>query len=251
MLAEYQRVPNLSMGEVAQQCEVSDTTVLRFCRSVGFHGFTDLKFRLVQDMASSSVVGVSTVGSGGDHALVREVFGQSIQALTDTLAMIDRSFDTAVELLGQARRILIIGVGTSIPVVEAMYQRQFRLELDCRAQTDSYLQLMEAALTRPGDVVVGISHTGASLDPIATLRCAKDAGASTICITGNAQSSITEHADVTLLSVSTEIRSEALASRIAQIALVDSLYVALFLRDRERAMANEQRAYHAVIPKTV
>lgn len=251
VLTESARVPQMSMGQVAQACNVSDTTVLRFCRSVGFHGFTDLKFRLIQDMALEGGAAVSTVGRGGEHAVVREVFAQSIQALEDTLAMVDGAFDRAVELLGAARRILVIGVGTSGPAVESMFQRLFRLGLDCRAQTDSYLQLMDAALTGPGDVVVGISHSGESLDPIATLGCAKQAGASTICITGNAQSSITEHADVTLLSVSTEIRTEALASRIAQIALVDSLYMALFLRDRERAIANEQRAYHAVIPKTV
>ncbi len=252
VVEHYERVPHLSMGRVAQESGVSDTTVLRLCRTLGFQGFTELKFRCIQDLASETVGRADTADDAGGHAVVRTVFAQAAQALADTLAVMDgATFQEAVERLAGADRILIIGVGTSIPVVESMYQRLFRLGLNCRAQTDAYLQLMDAALVKPGDVVVGISHTGASLDPIATLRTARQAGAFTMCITGNAESPITEQADITLVSVSEEIRVEALASRIAQIAIVDSLYVALALHDRERALSNEQRAYDAVLPKTV
>ena len=71
----------------------------------------------------------------------------------------------------------------------------------------------------PGDVVVAISRSGSSIDSVLTLKQAKENGAATICITGNAQSSITDHADVTLLSVDREARIEAgIASRLAQVA---------------------------------
>lgn len=251
MVEHHDQVPHLSMGRVAQESGVSDTTVLRFCRTLGLQGFTELKFHLIQELAATVGSEQATDATAG-HEVARMVFAQATQALADTLAVMDGdAFQRAVVMLAEANRILIIGVGTSSPVVESMHQRLFRLGLNCRAQTDAYLQLMDAALVAPGDVVVGISHTGASLDPIATLRTARQAGAATICITGNAESPITEYADVTLVSVSQEIRVEALSSRIAQVAIVDSLYVALSMHDRARALSNEQRAYDAVLPKTV
>ena len=101
--------------------------------------------------------------------------------------------------------------------------------LNCKAETDSYLQLMEVALLGPGDVVVAISQSGSSIDSVLTLKQAKENGAATICITGNAQSSITDHADVTLLSVDREARIEAIASRLAQVSIADALYVIMAL----------------------
>jgi DNA-binding MurR/RpiR family transcriptional regulator len=119
----------------------------------------------------------------------------------------------------------------------------------CKAQTDSYLQLMEVALLGPGDVVVGISQSGSSKDPVYTLQQAKATGASTICITGNAQSPITQYADVTLLSVAREARIEAIASRLAQMSIADALYVTVALNKIDTAIQNEKLIWDALLPK--
>ena len=180
------------------------------------------------------------------------MFTSNIQALQDTLAVMDKSaLVQAVDLLDRARRIMIIGVGTSAPIAQDMFNKFFRLGLNCKVQTDSYLQLMEVALLGPGDVVVGISQSGGSADPVLTMGQAKMNGADTICITGNAQSPITQHADITLLSVAHETRAEAIASRIAQITIIDALYVILAVRHMDAAIGNERRIWNAVLPKTV
>ena len=127
----------------------------------------------------------------------------------------------------------------------------FRLGFNVRAQTDSYLQLMEAALVGKGDVVIGISQSGSSTDPVMTIEEAKRNGASTIVITGNAESPITKYADVTLLAVSRETRAEAIASRIAQMTLVDALYVIISMRMLPITTQNEAKIWKAVIQKTL
>jgi DNA-binding MurR/RpiR family transcriptional regulator len=124
-----------------------------------------------------------------------------------------------------------------------------RLGLDCKAQTDSYIQLMEVALLRPGDVVVGISQSGSSVDPVLTLKQAKQNGVSTICITGNSQSPITEFADITLLSVAREVRAEAIASRLAQDTILDALYVIMAWQNMKTAVKNEKYIWDALLPK--
>jgi RpiR family carbohydrate utilization transcriptional regulator len=243
----------LSMARVAEICGVSDTTVLRFCRSVGFHGYTDLKISLARDLASpTQMIHADVIKDDMPHVVARKVFSANIQALVDTLEILDgEALQRAVTLLASARRILIIGVGTSIPIVQEMDHRLFRLGLDCCAETDSYLQLMRAALLGLEDVVVAISQSGASVDPVLTLQEAKRRGTKTICITGNEKSPLTEYADIVLISVSTEVSSEAMASRIAQASIVDALYVSLSLLDINRTMRNERRIWDAIIPKSI
>ena len=124
-----------------------------------------------------------------------------------------------------------------------------RLRLNCKAQTDSYLQLMEVALLGTGDVVVAISQSGTSIDPVITLKQAGKNGAATICITGNAHSPITEHADATLLSVAREARIESIASRLAQLSIADALYVIIALGNIETTARNEQLIWDALLPK--
>ena len=101
----------------------------------------------------------------------------------------------------------------------------------------------------PGDLVVAVSQSGSSIDPVLTLKQSKENGAATICITGNAQSSITEYADVTLLSVDREARIEAIASRLAQVSIADSLYVIMALNAIDSATQYEKRIWDALLPK--
>ena len=132
-----------------------------------------------------------------------------------------------------------------------MHNKLFRLGLNCSAETDSYLQLMKVALLGPEDLVVAISQSGASVDPVLTLKEARRHHVPTICITGNAKSPLTSYADVALLSISSEMRAEAMASRVAQTTLVDALYVNLCLSDIEKADRNERLIWDAVIPKSI
>ena len=146
---------------------------------------------------------------------------------------------------------MIAGVGTSGPIAHIMYNRLFRIGINCIVETDSYLQLMQASLVKPDDAVVAISQTGSSEDPVFTLREAKKHGAKTIAICGTASSPLTQEADIVLLSLSREIRPEAVASRIAQIAIIEALYVALAMQDVERTAENERKIWDAIVEKTL
>jgi DNA-binding MurR/RpiR family transcriptional regulator len=156
-----------------------------------------------------------------------------------------------VDLILEAKRIFIIGVGTSSTIAHETYNKFFRLGLDCHVQTDSYLQLMEASLVEPGTLTIAISQSGSSADPVLTLEEAKRNGCKAIVITGNAESPLTKLADVTLLAVSQETRAEAIASRIAQMTIIDALYVIVSLRMLDTATQNEDKIWEAIIQKTL
>lgn len=253
VMQQPEKIVHLSMAQVAQACGVSDTTVLRFCRNAGFQGYTDLKLSIARDITSpTQIIHNDIVAGDSPGTIARKVFLSNIQAMYDTLEVLDENaLSKAIDLLSSARRILIVGVGTSAPIVQSTYNMFMRLGLNCKAQTDSYLQLMEVALLGPGDLVVGISQSGTSMDPVLTLKQAKANGAATICITGNAQSPITRHADVTLLSIAREARIEAIASRLAQISIADALYVIVALNNVDSAVQNERLIWDALLPKMI
>ena len=136
-------------------------------------------------------------------------------------------------------------------VAQAFYQRCIRLGLRCDAPVDSQLQIMHSALTGPEDLVVVISYSGITSDPVLVLQEAKSRGAKTLCITGNSASPLARLADVVLVSVSHEQGSEPMAAQIAQMALIDALYSALVARNAERAQLTEERMVNAILPKSI
>lgn len=242
----------MTLAEIAQRSGVSDATALRFCRSLGYEGWLEFKIALVQALPHSPQLihnGLSAEDSPG--TLARKVLLGSKQAIDDTLSVFDPdAFQKALQLLMQARSILITGVGTSAPMAHEMHNRLLRLGLNCQAQTDSYIQVMQVALMTSQDLVVVISQTGESQDPFRTASEAKTVGVPVLCITGNALSPLAVISDVVLLSVSQESTPETISSRIAQYALIHALYICLAMNKMDQALENERMIWNALMRKT-
>jgi DNA-binding MurR/RpiR family transcriptional regulator len=253
ILANEDRIASMSMGQVANECELSDTSVLRLCRRIGMLGFTDLKFRIVADKArqAASEEAISTRPLHAGAGIAKTLFEECNQGLKSTLDEIGDSLDRATDIIEAASEILVVGVGTSIPTVLATHEQLFLCGLKCRAQTDPYLQRMELALLDTPAAVVAISHSGASVDCVEVLRRAKEKGLSTLCITGMPGSPLTMHSDVTLSALSSEIRNEPVAGRVVQFALISALARSYASRHPQQAYAAERAAYGSVIEKTL
>jgi DNA-binding MurR/RpiR family transcriptional regulator len=251
MLEHIDSTIRQSMSAIAQATDVSDTTVLRMCRTAGFEGFTDLKLALAQEPREVQA-DPSTEPQTSDLQAAGKLFRAIAQALNDTLGVLDEAtLAKAIDLIANARHILVGGVGGSGIVAQAFYQRCIRLGLRCDAPVDSQLQIMHSALTGPGDLVVAISYSGITSDPVLVLQEARARGAATLCITGNSSSPLARLADVVLVSVSHEQGSEPMAAQIAQMTLIDALYAALVARNAERAQLTEERMVNAILPKSI
>ncbi len=249
VLEHYQETIRMTLADVARQSGVSDATVLRFCRSIGYESWLEFKISLTQMLPNLPEQILDEVLEGDSPGTIaKKVFQKSIQAITDTMAVIDESsFTKALELISSAERILLIGVGTSGPMVNEMHNRFLRLGLNCHVQTDSYIQVMESALLSAKDLVIVISQTGDSEDPLRTTALARSKGCSIIVITGNTASKLTHYADVVLLSVSHETRVETIASRIAQYAIIHALYVGLAMQDVPSTLSKENLIWDAMM----
>ncbi|MBI5184520.1 MAG: MurR/RpiR family transcriptional regulator [Nitrospinae bacterium] len=253
-LGNAQGVLDQSVSEVAIGAGASEATVIRFCRTMGYRGFQDLKINLARDLVSPihHAIHEDVSERDGTATIIRKVFSANIETLQSTLeALKPEAVGEAVKLLSKAKKILIIGVGTSTPILFDAFNKFLRLGLWCSYQNDSHLQMMEAALLRKGDLVLAISHSGSTRDPIDTIEVARKNGVKAIAITNNSLSPLAKVADVVLVTSSkeTKYRSEALASRIAQSSIIDVLYITIGMTNRQRTLANTRKIEDAIVAK--
>ena len=245
----------LSLAEVAMQSGVSEATVIRFARKLGLKGFQDLKLHLAHEVLSAPESIQEDIRSGDSpENIFAKVFTEHRQTLDDTLKVIDnKQINKAVKLLSNAKEILFVGVGTSGPNTIDAYNKFFRAGFKCTVCTDSHLQVMKASLMSADDVLVVISHSGSTKDPIETVEVAKAAGAKTIAITNYSKSPLTKAVDVVLHTASPEVkyRSEAMASRIAQTAIIDALLTCLAFNNLDRVEMCQVRIDRAIAGKQV
>ncbi len=252
-LAQPEMAIYASVNEVAAAAQVSEATVMRLCRTLGFRGFQDFKIALARELVSPLQRLHEEVREGDDPAtIVHKVFQANLDALQDTLAVLDLgAMARAAQLLLAARAVLIIGVGTSGPIVEDAANKFFRLGLNVKAITDAHLMMMAAALLGPQDVLMAVSHSGSTRDPVDTARVAREAGAQVVCITNNSLSPLTKVADLVLVTASreTRFRQEAMASRICQTSIIDSLYTLMAMARPEQALENLRKIENVIVTK--
>jgi RpiR family carbohydrate utilization transcriptional regulator len=242
-----------SVNEVAAAAGVSEATVMRLCRLLGFRGFQDFKIALARELVTPLQRLHEEVAEGDDTAtIVHKVFQANVAALQDTLAVLDmEAMAKASQWLLRARSIMLIGVGTSGPIVTDAANKFFRLGLLVQAITDAHLMMMAAALLTPADVLLAVSHSGSTRDTVEAAKTAKSAGARVICITNNSLSPLTKTADLVLVTASreTRFRQEAMASRLCQTSILDSLYTLIALARPEEALQNLAKIENVIVMK--
>jgi DNA-binding MurR/RpiR family transcriptional regulator len=256
VLADPAAISESSITAVARQCMTSETTVLRFCRAIGLGGYPELRIALARaaqreetDHSARPPVN-GTIGENDSVAdVVAKISYADSRAVEETGAALDvAALTAAIEAVKAARRIDIYGIGASALVAHDLHQKLHRLGLISFSWADPHLALASAAVLEVGDVAIGISHTGTTIDTIDALRVARQHGATTIAVTNFAKSPITEGADLVLTTAAREttFRSGAMASRIAQLALIDCLFTGVAQRSYDHAIDTLETTYAAV-----
>lgn len=246
---------DLSISRLAELCDTSVTTVVRFCRSVGFGGYPELRLALARETSreAGSAEGVelsSDIGRTDSLAdIVAKIAFSDARAIEDTAATLDLdTLQTAIRTVVAARRVDIYGVGASAFVGQDLHQKLHRIGLTAFVWPDPHAALTSAALLDRDCVAIAISHTGTTTDTVDALAQARESGARTVAITNHHPSPLTEHADLVLTTAAREttFRSGAMASRIAQLAVIDCLFVGVAQHSYDRTMTALSRTYQAV-----
>lgn len=240
IIAHAADVVHMSVTEVAEQAGSSEGSVISLCQRLGGKGFQQLKISLARELVQPiQFIHEDLERDDPVPTVVEKIFASGMQALQDTLKVLDSvAMAQAVEIILKARRIEIYGIGSAASIAEDAHYRMLRIGLDCKAVVDSHIQAISASLTGPDVAVLTISHSGSTHETLAATRLAKEAGAATICVTNYGKSPIQAYADVLLQTMAreTQFRTEAMTSRIAQLAIVDALIACLALARHDKSV---------------
>ena len=234
-----------SIDRLAKAADVSQPTVLRMLRALGFKGYKDFKYRLVAELASAEPEKARSAVPMYGYTLREEMTLDEIPAymtetassmMEETLKNIPiKTYRKAVDTLRTAKSINIYSVENSGVTAQDLLAKLLYLGLPCRYFSDYYYQQISAGNLSAGDATVGISYSGESKDTVDVMKTAKKAGATTIAITNFKDSPISRYADI-LICTSQEqfIYGNAIFSRIPQLQIVDMLYMGIIASDYDR-----------------
>jgi RpiR family carbohydrate utilization transcriptional regulator len=225
------KIVELSVTELAYLSGTSDATVVKMCQRQGYSGFQELKIRLTRELPLYNTEVHGEISPMDDVEDVKnKLFQLNTQALTDTCRVLNTDqLRAAVAALSDAKNIIVYGAGASGIVSTDVEHKFLRIGVECHAFYDAHMAIAAATLSTPRSVALGISHSGATDDTVRFLTVAKQAGATTVCITNYVNSPIANAADITLLTSvkESDFRSSALTSRVAQLSIIDVLFIAV------------------------
>ena len=230
----------LSIAQLAEQAQVSEPTVARFCQSAGFSGYKDFRLWLARTVGAGTMYIHANVSAADTPAnILTKVWERSQASLAQTRLQIDDvQFSQAVGLLVAAHRIEFYGQGNSGITAQDGAHKFFRMGIPTAAHSDPHIHSVSAAMLDMRDVVVALSNSGRSSEILDTVEIAKRSGAKVIALTPPA-SPLALIADC-LLAVNPSNEPDLYApmtTRLSQLVLIDALAVATALQIGPRLAA--------------
>lgn len=256
ILQNSREVLFMSITGLAEACEVGDTSVFRFCKTLKLKGYQEFKMMLslsLHDEATGQGRLEGDINLTDSFAEVsQKVLNTNMSALEETYSLLnEEQFGQVIDCLYQAKRICFFGVGASMISALKAANKFMRIEPKVFCVQDAHMQAMAASMMEEGEAAVLFSYSGATKDTIHAARLAKKAGAKTICITRFLKSPLTSFSDITLLCGANEgpLQGGSTSSEISQLFLIDLMYTEYYRRYFERCNRNNEKASVSVLDK--
>ena len=245
--------------ELAATCETSVASVVRFCQALGLSGYAQLRMSLATELGketaqfgSNLILGAEIARSDTLQEMASKVASLEMLAIDETVSGLDyEALERVVAALDGAQRILLFGIGASQFVAQDLHHKLFRIGRNAFLLADPHEAWTAALLSPPRTVAVGFSHSGETADTVRYLEIARQAGALTIALTGSPDSALARAADECLVSRAREsrLRAGAMVSRIAQLAIVDCLFLGVASQRYEQTVDALERTRDVTHPR--
>jgi DNA-binding MurR/RpiR family transcriptional regulator len=237
-IAEYildhpRKVIKFTTAELADKSNTSAAAVIRLCKSLGIKRFTELKVRIAGDLANKDdSTGYRDISANESlYSIIEKSRTNSIQSINETAELIQEEMvQNAIHVLEKANNIHLFGIGASHIISLDAQQKLLRIKKNATAFSDLHLVATLIANSSEDDVVFGISYSGETDEVAKVLKLAKEKGAKTISLTKYGGSKVANIADISLHTSFTReapFRSGATSSRLAQLFMIDVLFLGL------------------------
>jgi DNA-binding MurR/RpiR family transcriptional regulator len=256
LLLDLGAAAHLTIAELAERAGVSSATITRFCETLDYSGYADLKAAIVvaldrkrNNSEKFAIAEGDVTESDSIDETLYKISHQAAEAITDTARIVDRAaLDIAAAAVINCRRLDIYGLGSSFLAATDLQLKLHRIGLTAFCWSDTHLALTSAAVLTDKDVAIAISHSGVTSETFQMMETAKKAGAIIIAITNHPASPIGRLADHVLVTSAKEsrFRSGAMTSRLVQLAMVDFLFVRIMQQLFSSASASLEKTFTAV-----
>ena len=214
-----------SITDLASKCESSEATIVRFSKRLGCRGYQDLKITLAKEH-EKKVIAPMITNTDDCFSIFEKVCNDAYMSLERTKKTLSaENMTRATEAISNARRVVLIGLGTSAQVAEDASNKLLRAGCNSSAYADTHMQAIAVSQLKAGDVVIGISQSGSSKDIVESMKVARAHGATTISITSKERSPIAKQSDILLLTDTEETMHSSLGlnSHISRLIVIDAL----------------------------
>lgn len=255
MLLQRQECQYMSISEMAEVANVAEATVSRFCRRLGYKGYSAFKLAVAGSGSThrpmSPLYGeIQAEDSLGD--MCQKIYAADVDAITQTLSLINPGAVTrAAELILSADRVLCMGLGGSMVIAQEAAHLFSTALSNFYAVEDSHFQAIRCALLTSRDVVMYFSYSGSTRDVVDVMKSVQERGAKTILITRFPKSPGASCADVVLECGAREgpLQMGSVAARMGQLYLIDVLFNEVCRRDMETCRERRKRVADALADK--
>lgn len=258
VLKNQKKVLYMSITDLADACQVGDTSVYRFCRSLELQGYQEFKMKLSlgQRITTTQIGVVSPTSNVSIDDSLRGTADRVLQihtsALRETYYLLDQDrFVQFLRLMEDARRIYFFGIGDSLLSAQEACNKFMRIAPKVYCLSDPHMQSMAAATMDENDFLVIVSYSGSTKDNIHVAKIARKSGAKIGCITRFGKSPLASYCDAILLCGSDEgpLDGGSIGVKVSQLFLIDLLYQEYYNRNYDTSIENNQKASNAVIDK--
>lgn len=252
ILSNQKDLQYLKIKQLAVNCDVSEATITRFIRKIGFSSFQNFKFALFKiDSAGNSqtvkeIQGAEEAINTGNpiEDLVNKIQSEYVTNIQLTLNNLDtKEILKAIDLIKNAKNIYFFCVGTSSIAAKNSYLRFYRAGIKSTVYNDPAEMGIAASLAVEGDVAIALSYSGKTEVVNTAVKIAQKNGAKAIAITGPSKSPLIKMADLKITTQYEELDDYLLTSyaRLSQILILDIIYTGVVEQNLDFAVKSVQK----------
>ncbi len=250
VLQNKNKVLYMSITDLADACKVGDTSVYRFCRTLGLDGYQQFKMKLSISLSEHELSGKGKKKE--EESVASRIMESHMNAIRESYLLIEAEEITRlVKMIEESDRVYFFGIGDSLLTAEEARNKFLRITNKVACLTDPHMQSMAASMATERDLIIIISYSGSTKDNIHVAKIAKRAGAKIAYITHYKKSPLTSYSDVMLLCGGEEAPLEggSMSAKMGQLYLIDLLYQEYYADNYEKSRTNNKITSSAVVEK--
>ncbi len=242
-----------NIAKLSKEIGVSEPTIIRFCRSLGYTGFQEFKIELAKTHTHQNgqltLINEDIMRNDSLQDIAKKVINSHLLTLSKTLMSLDmEQLEMVGDELINAKKIEMYGLGGSGTVAIDCENKFIRTKLNTYVCIDAHVQLMRASLLESSSVVIIFSNMGATKHLLTVCKIAKQNNAKIVVITSKKNSPLSKYADhvIFVYSSETKYRSEPSSARLGMMSIMDILVTYIAFKNYDEYADNVYKARQAL-----